>query len=495
MNPATKLGLALLGAAAALGVLGDALLRATPWGLNVFLWIGPLVAAGALLARAHGLPLTGGGRWLIAPALFFAAALAWRDSPTLNWLNLSALLAALALVTLRARAGRVLVAGVLEHAQGFAVAAVGWMIGLFDLVTGDIRWKDMPRRTWSKQAGAAGRGLAIALPLLFVFGSLFAAADAVFEDFVVRLFDWDVDELVTRTVLISFWTILAGGFLRQTLMARQWTASRLDRPASISLGGVEIGVALGLLNALFLAFVVVQVRYLFGGAGVVESSIHLTYAEYARRGFFDLVAVAALVLPALLIVHWLLPEGDATAQRLFRVLAGALIALLFVVMLSAVQRMLLYQREFGLTELRVYTTAFMGWLAIVFLWFVASVLRGRRERFAFGALAAGFAVILALHALNHDDLIARVNTNRPDAPNPFDARYVAALSADAVPALVEALPSMNESDRCLVAGRLLARWSPPANPDWRTWSFSRAQAWATVEANRVYLQSVACYNR
>ena len=495
MNRTTKLGLALLGAALALGVLGDVLLRATPWGLNVVLWIGPLVAVGIVLASRHGVPLTGGGRWLIVPAIVFATAFSWHDSSTLNWLNLSALLAALALVALRARAGRVLIAGVLEYVQGFLVAAVGWTIGLFELLVDDIKWKEMPGRDWSKQATAAGRGLAIALILLFVFGSLFVAADAVFEDYVARLFDWDVDEIVTRTVLITFWTILVGGFLRRTLMAKEWTASGLGRPKSLSLGSVEIGVALGTLNALFLAFVVVQVRHLFGGAGVVESSIHLTYAEYARRGFFELVAVAALVLPTLLVAHWLLPEGDMAARRLFSLLAGALIGLLFVIMASAVQRMLLYQQEFGLTELRMYTTAFMGWLAIVFVWFVASVLRGRRERFAFGALAAGFAVILVLHALNPDDLIARVNTNRPEAVIPFDARYVTALSADAVPALVEALPSMNESDRCLVAAHVLARWSPPANPDWRTWNLSRAQAWATVEANRAYLQTVACPGR
>lgn len=495
MTRTTKLGLALLGAAVALGVLGDVLLRVAPWGLNIALWIGALIAAAIALAWRHGVALRGGGRWLLVPAILFAAAFSWHDSPTLNWLNTSAVLVALAFVALRARAGQVLIAGVLEYAQGFSAAAVGWARGVSDLLFTDVKWKELPGRDWSKQATAAGRGLAIALLLLLIFGVLFVAADAVFEDFVVRLFDWDLDELYRHTLLILFWTIFAGGFLRQTLLAAEWTAAGTNRPASASLGSVEIGVSLGLLNGLFLAFVVVQLRYLFGGTQVVELSINLTYAEYARRGFFELVAVAALVLPTLLIVHWLLPEGDAAAQRLFRVLAGVLIALLFVIMLSAVQRMQLYQREFGLTELRVYTSAFMGWLAIVFIWFAATALRGRRERFAFGALAAGFAVILTMHALNPDDLIARVNTNRPDASNPFDARYIIALSADAVPALVEALPAMNENDRCLVAGRLLARWSPPANPDWRTWNFSRAQAWAAVDANRAYLQSVACPGR
>src|SRR5205085_5750237 len=140
-----------------------------------------------------------------------------------------------------------------------------------------------------------------------------------------------------------------------------------------------------LLDALFLCFVCVQVRYLFGGATWVAQVAGLTYAEYARRGFFELVWATALVLPLLLALHWLLRTDDRAAQRIFRALAAAQLVLLFVVIASALTRMRLYQREYGLTELRLYTTAFMGWLALVFVWFAATVLRGARERFACGA--------------------------------------------------------------------------------------------------------------
>ena len=492
MNRSTRLALVVLAIAAGFGVLGDALLRATPWGVNVVVWIAPLVAALFALARGWGIGLRGGGRWLALPALFFALSFAWRASFTLNALNLMALLVALGLVAVRARAGRILVAGVTEYVQGVAAAAVASIAGAFQLVLGDIRWLDLPRSAWSKRAVAIGRGLAVALPLLLVFGSLFAAADAVFEDYLLRLFDWDIDAILTHSVFIGFWAMLAGGFLRQALWGRDWIAAPgAERPAG-RLGRVEVGTVLGMLNALFLAFVLVQLRYFFGGRDIVESSVGLSYAEYARRGFFELVTVAALALPTLLAVHALLPAGDVAAERLFRYLSGALIALLFVIMASAVQRMLLYQDEFGLTELRLYTTAFMAWLAIIFMWFLATVLRGRRDRFAFGALASGFAVIVALHALNPDALIVRVNTARAGAPRPLDARYLTGLSADAVPALVEALPSLDSAERCVAASTLLYRWSPPRDPDWRTWNLSRVQAWQTVEANRTALEAASC---
>jgi hypothetical protein len=218
----------------------------------------------------------------------------------------------------------------------------------------------------------------------------------------------------------------------------------------------------------------------------------LTYSEYARRGFFELVAAAALVLPLLLLAHWLLRKEQPAHERIFRALAGVQILLLFVIMVSAVERMWLYQQEYGLTEQRLYPTAFMGWLAVVFVWFVLTVLCGRRERFACGALVAGYLLIAVLHFLNPDAFIARTNSARVKAGRSFDARYATWLSADAAPELVSALPSLNPPDGCTVAASILKRWPPSEKPDWRTWSWGRAEARRVVNENAATLQAVAC---
>jgi hypothetical protein len=217
-----------------------------------------------------------------------------------------------------------------------------------------------------------------------------------------------------------------------------------------------------------------------------------------------LVTVAALAVGLLLLSHWLLRRQRPADERRFRVLAGLLVALLAVVIVSAVQRMLLYVEIYGLTELRLYTSAFMVWIALVLGWFVATVLRGRRDRFAGGALLSGFAVLLALNGLNPDGLIVRVNAGRMlaadpppgsgrsrAAPEPLDDRYLLALSADAVPGLVEALPQLSPEQRLRVARTLVERWSPPASLDWRGWNLGRWQAWQAVAGQRGALEAVA----
>jgi len=282
--------------------------------------------------------------------------------------------------------------------------------------------------------------------------------------------------------LIAFLTLCTGGYLRGLLFGKELSPDTQNRLLPISLGATEMGVMLGLLDLLFLAFVVVQIRYFFGGSALVQATTGLTYAEYARSGFFELVAVAALVLPFLLFIHWLLRPDDAPGQRLFQWLAGAQIVMLFVIMASAFERMRLYEAEYGLSEQRLYPTAFMGWLAVVFVWFALTVLRGLGERFAFGAMVAGFLLIAILHLINPEALIARTNMARARAGILRRLLRCPAWRRRA-PEIVAGLPAMNPVDRCRVAKHLLAHWSRPGNPDWRSWTYSRFRAWEAVSDN------------
>jgi hypothetical protein len=457
--------------------------------MNVVLWIGALLLAGGVLACWRHVALTGEGRWFVWSALFFASAFAWRDSIMLRSVNGLALLATLALVALYARAGQLHRAGLIDYGISAALVLQQTLTGGFALLATDVHWQELPYGSWSAPAMAVGRGIIIALPLLFLFGGLFVAADAVFEGMVTTLFNRAAGELVRHALCIGIVSWVSGGLLRQALLVQGETTLAGNRPAVLSLGIVEIGVVLGLLNLLFLVFVVVQVRYLFGGATLVTTVTGLTYAEYARRGFFELVAVAAVVLPLLLATHWLLRMENPAHERLFRLLAGMLVALLFVIIASAGQRLRLYQAAYGLTELRFYAAAFMGWLVSVVVWCVATVLRGRRERFAVGALVTGFVAVALLDGFNPDAVIVRTNVSRAAAGAAFDAYYVLSLSADAVPALVEALPRLKPDQRLVMARALLWRWTPPVRRDWRTWNWSRARAWQVVEANRAMVQN------
>lgn len=494
MNNNARAGLIVIIVAAILGSLADALLNIFPWGINASIWIAALVSGVLVISRRTQIDLTGGGRRLLIPSIGFAALIAWRGSSTLQVANFLAVVILLSIAGFRSRAGRIRIAGLTEYLAAQIAVMMNAAFGPFSVLLDANVWKSASTNR-SGRIGAVGRGLIIAIPLLIIFGSLFASADAIFEQWINSLFKWDATEIVRHSIWIGVWMWITIGFLRQIFLMPVSNQAQVDKPLPLALGTIEVGTVLGLLNVLFALFVVIQFRYLFGGAELIRTSTTLTYSEYARRGFFELVIVAALVLPMLLAVHYFIPREDRSGHRTFRVLAAVLIALLFVIMFSALMRMKLYTDEFGLTELRLYTTAFMVWIAIVCLWFVQTVLRDQRTRFAFGALTAGMIVLIGLNAINPDDLIVRVNANRASAPTllrTFDAQYVTALSSDAVPALIDTLPAMLPDARCAISIDLLHDWSAPEHFDWRTWNWSRIQAWWAVRNNESVLQQATC---
>jgi hypothetical protein len=208
----------------------------------------------------------------------------------------------------------------------------------------------------------------------------------------------------------------------------------------------------------------------------VQVTEGLTYAEYARRGFFELVAAAALVVPVLLAGDWAAADDARRGRLVLRATSTVLVVLLGGVLASAAFRMRLYQNAYGLTEDRLYVSVFMVWLTGVLAWLAVTVLRGRRRGFAFGAIAGGLASVVALHALNPHALIARVNISRATAGAEIDGSYLNTLSADAVPTLIARLPALPPSERCRVSEMLEKRWSGERKGGWRTWNISDARA-------------------
>jgi len=469
----TRQGLAILAAALALGVAADALARLVPARLDVALGLGAVVLALVALAQSGAIRLPGSLAPLGVPLALLGVALIWRDSPALFALNLLGILTVAALAAPRLRAVDRFRAGLADYAVGGLELAGGSAAGSAALVFRAIEWSTLPGEGRVRRGRGAALGLAASVPVAAVFGGLLMHADPVFNRLVTRSLDLEVRPLLSHLVAVMFWGWLAAGLLRVLAAPAAARPALSCRRGTLGLG--EVGTVLLVVDALFLAFVVVQFRYLFGGADLVRQVTGMGYAEYARRGFFELVAVAALSLPLLLLADWWLDQRDPARVRRFRLLAGLMLLLLDVMLASALLRMRLYTAEYGLTELRFYTTAFMGWLVLVFGWFVATVLRGRRERFGTGALLAGWLVLAGLNLANPDAVIAGVNLDRAAAARPLDAAYAAALSADALPVLRRGLASLGSADGCAAARALDARWREELTSA-RRWTISLARA-------------------
>jgi hypothetical protein len=461
------------------------------------------------LVRQNGRALSRESRLWLAVAVLFAAGLSWRDAAMLQFFDVLAMLTALVLLAMSIDAIPVPGLG-LARVRDLIRAAFGTGLdvatGAVSLLMRDAELHTALRPSKGGSVRRIGRALVITAPILLVFTLLLTHADPVFGSFFTFP-DVDIDVVLSHVVVAGFFAWVVAGWLRRSLLAHPGSAGTAATPFPLTLGATDVTLALGALNVLFAAFVVVQVGWLFGGEALVLRTTGLSYAEYARRGFFELTCVAGLLLPVLLGAQALIPASDVRTLRFYRRLAVSLVVLLGAMMFSAGARMRLYIHYYGISTDRLYASAFMLWLAIVFVWLAFTVLRSRPRTFAAGLVVSGFAVLLTLNVLNPDALVARANLARGDAGRTgaagADLRYVASLGGDAVPVLVTALTAPDRAagtaapgDRCAAAHILLQRWTGERRArmarNWTQWNIARTRAMRAVRAREAELRQLAC---
>jgi hypothetical protein len=479
----------LLLATLLLALAGDILLRAEPWGINFTLFALLLFTGIGLLSRQlhDPIPLEA---WPVAGlGLLTAACFSWRDSSELAAFNFLATFASVFLITARKRAGDLLRMTFINHLHHSLVQIIHLSVGFGFLLLSDLRTGRGEEEDQVPRRGRVWLGIALAIPALLLFGSLLTSADAQFEYLVTKVLGIDFWTLVGHAALIAFLSWTVGGWLRGRFIATDFALSPTFSPRRISLGATEIAILLGSLDVLFGTFVVLQVSYFFGGHAAILGTPSLTYAEYARRGFFELIAVAALSLPLLVAADWLFHAEHTRERRLIRALSIVIVALLSVMLASAMHRLLLYMEAYGLTTPRVHAAAILIWIALTLLLFCATVLRGKRDLFPYAIMVSGFVVLIGMNAVNPDALVARVNMSRMLIDGKFDSKYTFRLSADAVPVFLEAISAMGAEHRSALAERLLQQYASPAQgEDIRTWNAARARAASLVRGREPELR-------
>ena len=501
----TRLVLAL---ALTTGVAGDALLKGHGPGANLAVWLLVATAALALVLRLEsGRIPRDTGRPLVAAAVL-AALLALRDAPLLIVGNVCGTLLALALAAAGGRPGSdfdLARTGVRDGVRHSLRQLVHALVGAASVLDGDARHAfGVPQRHRYATLLALRAGV-IATVVAGAGLALLVNGDPVFAGLAARLvaFDIDLPLLVSHVVVTGLLTWFATGFFGY--------AARAERDAGMTgdiqrrLSRLDVLATLGAVNVVLAAFLAVQLRVLFGGMAYVQATTGLTLAAYARSGFFTLEVIGGLALGLLLAVHALLRTDSPGVDVAFRRLATPMIALVSLVMVSAVVRMTLYVDQFGWTVDRLYSFAGMLWIAAALAWVQFTVLGRRPLGFVGGALGAAAAMLVVLDVANPGELVVRANVRRAAAGATFDLSYpVRMLGADAVPALVSALTGPaalpeasltadGNTTPCRLVGRLLLRWGPSAVDLGLDATLADVNARAAIRTHVGELRSRACW--
>ena len=433
-----------------IGWLFDLLFWEKEPGISIPIFILILAAGGFWLARQQELAPARSIFWLLIPVGFFAIMSVVRFEPMTTFLNIAGAFALLAILSHSFLGGKWWQYAFRDYLGGAFALGLDTLIRPVAVLTSQPKPEAESEDDQDQPAKKQGirtslsilRGVLIAFPIVLVFAGILAEADPIFDQAIgdfLEIFKIDnLGEYIFRAILISIIGYIVLGVYLHAFYKNHDEDISAEKAHWLKpfLGITEAMIVLGAINLLFLAFVIVQFQYFFGG----QDNINLTgftYAEYARRGFGELITVAVFSLLLFMGLSFITKKEDQREHRVFSILGIVLFALVTVILVSSFQRLLLYEQAYGFTRLRIYTHVYIIWLGGLLL--VVSLLQAFRKQryFAFAVLIAGLGFITTLDIINVDALIVRQNISRYQDGEWLDIGYLASLSEDIIPTLYD----------------------------------------------------------
>jgi hypothetical protein len=472
-------------------ILGYGRLPALGFTVYVVLLIGALFTT----ARWQHTPAMRRNLPILIPLLFFALMLAVRSEETLIFFNFVAGTFAALLLIYYFRSGNIAQHDLFGYALTSLLTSFAVTIQPFEELIGTRKW--MAHRTFGFHAlTPIIRGLLITIPVVAVFVVLLSSADEVFSKLVSDILSHirfpALGDIRGYTVfaVVAGWTAIGG--IAFALLERKGKrgessfAAQIVPPAStaplqrhapiFSLGFTETTMLLGSVCGVFAAFVAIQFAYLFGGQRNIEK---FSYADYLHRGFAELVIVGILTLGLAYTLNIVAIRKTSRNTNVFRGLATLLVVLTGVILMSAFQRLRLYEEAYGFTSLRLLIYVFIVWLGVLFVGFTLSLYWQPATINVFGVttLIALFGFVATLDIINPDAFVAREMIDRNDV----DPMYLVSLSDEAIPAMAMLADAPEPGLQTMVRNELWNRQKRLNKPnDLRDFSIGRAGAVAAI---------------
>lgn len=291
-------------------------------------------------------------------------------------------------------------------------------------------------------------GLAISIPLLMIIVSLLSSADRVFDHFIgeisglfnnINISDFSLQGIIALIITMIVFSYL-WSFSNPNISLKNQQQGSIETNKS-SLDPIISITILSVINCVYVVFTIIQFAYMFGS---VNNALppDFTYAEYARRGFFELLIVTLINFSLLLSSIIFTRKGGKLVIRTVRILHSLLVLCTVVMLFSAYFRMSLYEAAYGYTYLRVLTHIFMIFLCVLFL---IAFYKIWNEHIS---LLKPYIVItimayMIINFINIDVLIAKNNIDRYIETGKLDTHYLRNLSYDSIPELVNLLNDKN----------------------------------------------------
>lgn len=277
-------------------------------------------------------------------------------------------------------------------------------------------------------------GILISIPFLWIITVLLINADLMFG----RLTRDVVDAIFKGDIYAILFMILFGFLACYCIICAAVGRTGLPEKAGFKKADASIAATvLLILTLVYLIFCTIQVVYLFAG-GLFVLPDGYTFAEYARRGFFELLAVAVINVALMVLSRSLFEES-----KLLRIVITCMTVCTYIMIVSATYRMLLYIGAYHLTFLRVFVLLSLLIIALVLVGIIIAAYRPKFPLFRYCVAVVSICYI-AFSFSKPDYYIAGYLIDHTQQLNREDMSFlIRDLSVDAAPLVLPVLKDVD----------------------------------------------------
>ena len=292
--------------------------------------------------------------------------------------------------------------------------------------------------------------LLLCFPLILsvLFISLFASANPIIMSWINKLFDWNLDffiEFIKGIQHIFYWfciSIVLWAFLRPKLLVQKQNIYYIKPNTQQSenntfFNTLSLIYSLIIFNLIFLGQTILDLIYLWGGKTLPSS---FTYAEYAHRGAYSLIATA--LIAGLFVIIVLKPKTERAENKIVKSLVYFWILQNIMLVISSIWRTSLYIETFMLTRLRIAALIWMFLVAIGLILLLIRIFKQKNNNWLINAnIISLFSVLYFCSFINFNSFIANYNVKHcrefKGKGYYLDIYYLYNLGVDSLPALIK----------------------------------------------------------
>lgn len=255
-----------------------------------------------------------------------------------------------------------------------------------------------------KSVGKVLIGVLCAIPILIIIIPLLIRSDDAFSGMLERIFGNSSGDIFK----IIFGLLISPIFISYGFSLKYKRLSEIKKSDFKGIESIYVTSFLSAISFCYLFYLFSQLAYFFSAFKGFLPNGEITYSQYARKGFFEMCVIAVINLTVVFLSLLTAKKQNGKVSVGIKTSTTFISFFTLMIIATAISKMILYIKAYGMTVLRITTSTFMMFLAVIFVVAILKIYTNKINVVKIALLTAG-AFVFLLGAVNVNSVCAKYN--------------------------------------------------------------------------------------